>query len=156
MTAMDLSTVRMDHWTIFKDSATLLLGLVVAIAGLRTYAKNARTRRIEFLVELHKAFFVEPTYKRVRQILDDDGSAGVASREQLVVQEPEDFIEFLNLFELVAYLEKCRNLSLDDVTALFGYYLELLLRDKHVHAYVGNPQKGFEHLAALLAKIDSR
>jgi len=59
----------------------------------------------------------------------------------------------LNFFELVAYLENCGNISLEDVKALLGYYLKLFSKLPDIRAYIGDPEKGFEHLDRLLDKI---
>jgi uncharacterized membrane protein YukC len=63
--------MNMNTWTIFKDSATIVVTLVSAVVALSVYWKNASTRRVEFLYDLHTSFFVNETYKAVRKVLDD-------------------------------------------------------------------------------------
>lgn len=150
--------MTLETWTIVKDSATLLIASGTAYFGLKTYARNVRTRRAEFLVDLHKTFFIEEKYRRVRQILDSDSddAAAVDARNLLIQDEPEDFIEFLNFFELVAYLEHCGNLSIEDVDALLGYYFKLLIHHTKIRDYIRDKlHSDFEHLDALLAKIET-
>ena len=55
--------MNMNTWTIFKDSATIVVTLVSAVVALSVYWKNASTRRVEFLYDLHTSFFVNETYK---------------------------------------------------------------------------------------------
>ena len=146
-----------DFFTIAIGFLTLSTGLIAAVIGLRTYRKNATTRRVEFLVDLHKDFFVESKYRAVRTSIDHTpkDEKQVRIREQLVSSEDEDFIEYLNFFELVAYLNECGNLSDSDVNALLGYYLRLLISHDEVYAYINDVQRnGFKHLKPLLAKIE--
>jgi len=146
----------MNVWTIFKDSATIIVALVSAIVALSVYWKNAITRRVEFLYDLHTSFFVNETYKAVRKVLDDSSEKAAARRAAFVRDEPEQFTDFLNFFELVAYLEQRRNLSLKDVEALLGYYLTLFEQHSDVRSYVRNPKNGFEQLNGLLDKLHTR
>jgi hypothetical protein len=148
--------MTMNEWTIFKDGATLAIAAIGVGFGLRTYAINAATRRAEFLVDLHKNFFIEDTYRPLRQVLDSDTEQAVQDRARLIRDEPENFIEFLNFFELVAYLCECRNLKFKDVEALLGYYLRLLAHHKNVREYIRDKTRnGFEHLDVLLDKIEA-
>ncbi|QHN04919.1 hypothetical protein FTO74_17285 [Granulicella sp. WH15] len=143
-------------WTIFKDSLTLIVAATAAAFGLRTYAANATTRRAEFLVDLHRSFFVEDKYRKIREILDSETDEAKREQARLILDEPEEFIEFLNYFELVAYLCQCKNLLFDDVEALLGYYFRLLIHLEAVRKYIRNrPRNGFEHLDALLGKIEA-
>ena len=148
--------MNMNVWTIFKDSATIIVALVSAIVALSVYWKNAITRRVEFLYDLHTSFFVNETYKAVRKVLDDSSEKAAARRAAFVRDEPEQFTDFLNFFELVAYLEQRRNLSLKDVEALLGYYLTLFEQHSDVRSYVRNPKNGFEQLNGLLDKLHTR
>lgn len=108
-------------------------------------------------MDLHKDFFVESKYRAVRTSIDHTpkDEKQVRIREQLVSSEDEDFIEYLNFFELVAYLNECGNLSDSDVNALLGYYLRLLISHDEVYAHINDVQRnGFKHLKPLLAKIE--
>ena len=91
-----------QHWTGLKDATTLVIAIAGATVALNTYRRNATTKRAEFLTSLHKSFFVEKTYKRIREILDDDSPAGAAARETMVAEQSAAFTDFLNFFELIA------------------------------------------------------
>jgi hypothetical protein len=145
--------MNMEHWIIFKDSATLAIGATTAFVGLKTYMENATTRRLEFLVDLHKTFFTQDRYKSVRMILDSD-EEGTNKRANLVLEEPEEFIEYLNLFELVAYHNRYQDHALEDTKAMFGYYLRLMNRDVAIRSYIRDTQNGYEYLNRLLDKLD--
>jgi hypothetical protein len=87
------------------------------------YLKNANTKRAEFLRDLHKSFFEDSKYDTMRRKLDD---APEDERAVIVREGSEDSTRFLNFFELVAYFQKRRIISIEDVKALLGYYLRLL------------------------------
>jgi hypothetical protein len=129
----------------------------VAIAGisaalaLRTFHRGARTKSAEFLARLHEQFFVEKTYKKIRSILDDDSQSAADALHRLVNQETADFTDFLNFFELVAYMGHCRTLSRGDVEALLGYYLQMLTDKHELREYIHTKKKGFEYLDKLLS-----
>lgn len=139
-------------WTIFKDSATLVIALSIGAVGLFTFWKNARTRKAEFILDLHTAFFVDENkkYRDIRLKLDSEDIKADEERARLVAEEPEEFTDFLNFFELVSYLHQQRHLSLRDVEALLGYYLRLLAHNREIRTYIHDKSKGFEQLDTLL------
>ena len=148
--------MNMNTWTIFKDSTTIVLALVSAIVALSVYRRNSSTRRAEFLYDLHTSFFVNETYKAVRKVLDDTSEKAASKRSSFVDDEPEQFTDFLNFFELVAYLEQRGNLSLKDVEALLGYYLNLFEKNSDIRDYIRDTKNGFEQLNGLLDKLHPR
>lgn len=133
-----------------------LAGISVATAiisawyGIRTYQRNARTKAAEFLTQLHQAFFVDKTYKRVRQLLDIDQPEDSNRLQRLIAEESSDFTDFLNFFELVAYFVECGTLLEEDAEALLEYYLDILDSTPILRAYIGRPDRGFQHLNRLL------
>ena len=143
----------MDWWTIVKDTVTLLVGGAAALIAARGYKSNAQTRRAEFICRLHKSFFEDKTYRKVRQALDLDDEEAIAA---FVIEESDDFTDFLNFFELVAYLRRQKNLSFDDVEALLGYYLLLLCRKPALRGYIRDRTHGFEELDNLLGMMERR
>ncbi len=101
-----------------KDIVQSLLGaaaLIVAAASARLAIKtlkfNARTKSAEFLLTLHKAFFVEDTYKTVRQTIDDNTEASKTEVARYLREQPPEFTDFLNFFELMTYLSFQRTLK---------------------------------------------
>lgn len=134
-----------------------LIALVVSagalLTALSTYRYNAQTRRAEFIYKLHTDFFVSGTYKEVRRILDCTDDAGKEESRLYIAGEPEALTDYLNLFEMVAYLRKTGQLTAADVNALFGYYLSCLKRNSAVTAYLHRGESSFENLSRLLAKL---
>ena len=123
-------------------------------------SQSSRTVRMrihecaEFLVQLHKAFFIEEKYQPIRRVLDS-GDEGVGSElAKLIDEDSEELIDFLNFFEFNAYLAKCGNISKHDLNAVLGYYFKLLKRRAALRSYIMAPENSFEHLKALLVKSD--
>lgn len=138
------------------QAAALLVTAASAAFGLYTYWRSTRTKAAEFLSALHRAFFVEQTYRPVREILDDDSETAAGGIAHLVTDQPADFTDFLNFFELVAYMGKCGTLSEGDVEALLGYYLQILTDKPQLRGYVHNKKNNFEHLDKLLTRREAR
>jgi hypothetical protein len=74
-------------------------------------------------------------------VLDDTSEKAATKRATFVRDEPEQFTDFLNFFELVAYLKRRRNLSIKDVEALLGYYLTLFETHSDVREYIRKSKK---------------
>ena len=136
-----------NKWMVIKDVATFVVASIAALVAAFSYRRNTKTRRAEFLCQLHKAFFEEKTYKDVRRTLDSASGLAVAA---FVAGESDEFTDFLNFFELVAYLRRQNNLSSEDVQSLLGYYLGVLSRDATLRQYIRDPKHGFEELNGLL------
>ena len=127
-------------------------GIVAAFWALWVYHSNSRRERARWAEDLYTRFYEKAELKGVRDKLDcepgdSDGDAAVAD---LVAEEPAELTDYLNFFEFVAYLQSSKQLSKEDVQALFSYYLECLRKHKTVAAYINNPKKGFEHLRKTL------
>ena len=144
-----------------KDIAQLLVAffaLVVATGtaqvAINTFRFNARTKRAEFLLALHKAFFVDEGYKRVRDVLDGDTEADHNERLRFVTTEPSEFTDFLNFFELVIYMSVTKVLKRGQVEALLGYYLDSLSSRPELKAYILRADRGFENLAEYIRLRD--
>ncbi len=129
-----------------------LLTLGALVTGMFTYVRNSKTKTAEFLMTLHKAFFAESTYQQMKMLLDCDGVAEEGKLEAMVQTEPPEFTDFLNFFELVAYLDSVGTLARRDSEALLGYYFNLLREKKAVWNYIQSSAKGFENLRKLLAE----
>ena len=130
--------------------AAIVIALVSAFAALLTYRRNSQTKRAEFLLELHKSFFVDETYKPLRTLMDDSDSLAQQKLQSEIAKESPEFTDFLNFFELIAYFRSSKTLRHRDVQALLGYYLDLMKNDLAISAYIGKKSTTFEHLNALL------
>jgi hypothetical protein len=124
----------------------LVAGAVYAAAvAARDYRRkvDADERRGElekakWLAQLFERFYESPQYKEVRRRVDygeiEDllslitkdkvPNATFSMEEQIVFDQ---FTDYLNLFEFVAYLRKLDQLDSEDIKAMFAYYLERLI-----------------------------
>jgi hypothetical protein len=125
-----------------------VLAIVAAFWALWVYRNNSRRERARWAENLYSRFFEKEDLKRVRDLLDCD--PGDPEVSKLVTKETSAWTDYLNFFEFVAYLRSSKQLSRQDVSALFGYYLECLKRHSEVRGYIQNPTKGYEHLRKLL------
>lgn len=135
------------------QTATLVISAVALCMAVRTYRFNGRTKRSDFIYKLHTDFFVSETYKPVRRILDCTNEAEYEAARLYVESESEDLIDFLNFFEMVAYLRKTGQLTEEDLDALFGYYLGCLKRNPAITAYLARREISFDILHDLLNKL---
>ena len=133
-----------------KDALTLIIAWLSACVALTVYWKNAETKRAEFIRDLHKSFFEESKYDKVRKKLD---YVTEGERVAIVLEESEETTRFLNFFELVAYFEKRGIIKFKDVTALLGYYLKLLNTDG-IRGYLRT--KDYEELDRLLGMMKTK
>jgi hypothetical protein len=137
------------------DTAKAIIQLVAPISGivavfwaLWVYRSNSQRERARWAENLYARFYERAELKAVRETLDCE--AGNALVADLVTEEPPALTDYLNFFEFVAYLQSSKQLSKEDVQALFSYYLGCLRRHKEVVAYIKNQEKGFEYLRKIL------
>jgi len=126
---------------------------VAALSAAFTYWRNANTKRAEFLLLLHKAFFVDTTYKPLRDLLDNPSESDVDKLRSHIQEETAELTDFLNFFELIAYFESCRTLRAADVDALLNYYLHLIKVNGPLLTYIGKDQTSFEYLKTLIKRV---
>ena len=147
-----------DHLVWVKVLGPILLAVVPVVTlvfAARTYKLNSRTKVAEFLLKLHQSFFVDATYSKMRQTLDEESATGSELIGSLVKQEGVEFTDFVNFFELVAYMNQRGDLQAADVYALFGYYLRILTTNADLRGYIRDKSRSFEHLNALLDRFEA-
>jgi hypothetical protein len=121
-----------------------------ALGAVFVYWRKARGERARWAENLYSRFFEKQELKEIRNILDcDPGTPEVAA---LVTNESPQWTDYLNFFELVAYLEESRQLKARDVKALFEYYLGCLKKHQPVMNYIVDESNGFEHLRKFLSR----
>jgi hypothetical protein len=125
-----------------------LAGAVAALTAVWVYKSNSRRERARWADSLYSRFYEREELKRIRDLLDC--SAGEPQVSQLVTTEPSAWTDYLNFFELVAYLQSSKQLHKEDVDALFSYYLGCLKKHAEVVGYIRNKEKGYEYLRRTL------
>jgi hypothetical protein len=144
--------------------------LGAAIAAFVVYLQNANLERAKWALTLYERFFEKESLKKVRGILDCnpcskyllakiDNKAVLSDEERtqlisfrkvenLVDEESDEFTDYLNFFEFVAFLESNKQLKRREIEALFDYYLKCLKKHDLVIEYI--ERNGFEQLKELL------
>jgi len=141
-----------------------LIQLALAVIGggwaLWIYSRDMKRRRAEWLTSLHKKFYEEPQYKRIRYLLDYKPAEYHELREMVegAGEDPriEELVDYLNFLEFVGSLWERRQLSMKDIRTLFDYYLRNLKEHTWVRRYIEKKANGFEKLVILLRKLPER
>src|SRR5262245_1977863 len=140
----------MQAW---KEIAQALYYTIAPIAILIAAIGYSRAKRLEtarWALQLWEKFYEKETFKSIRAVLDCDGGQE-SEANKLVEEQSADFTDYLNFFELIAYLRKKSQLSDSDIDVLFSYYLGCLKERTKVYEYIRDPKSGYEELARLLA-----
>ena len=137
-------------------AVSALAAAASAVFAMLIYRRNARLERAKWAASLYEKFFESSRYKPVRDALDcAETGADAAAVARLVEDETPAFTDYLNFFELVAFLVESKQIAHGDAMGLFQYYLESLARHSRVRAYIGDKAKGFEKLSWLLHGIEN-
>jgi hypothetical protein len=146
----------------------LLSGLgtiVLALLGLwarQNYRRQVSLEQMRWLQQLYDSFYNSDRYKEVRQVIDFDEVGqtmellrrGDADPHQLSLPERtqlDQFTDYLNFFEWLAYLEEEKQLTFRQLDTMFGYYLTRLSqvdRNRQLRQYIRD--NGYEQLHRLL------
>ena len=105
--------MTVETWKTIAQVVSYGVAVVTAIAALMTYRGNSKRERARWAVQLYEKFYETERYKNIRDDLDcTANSTGVAA---LVKEESSAFTDYLNFFELVAFLASTKQLSESDV-----------------------------------------
>jgi hypothetical protein len=118
--------------------------------------------QMRWLQQLYDSFYNGERYKEVRQVIDFDELGqtmellrrGDADPHQLSLPERaklDQFTDYLNFFEWLAYLEDEKQLTFRQLDTMFGYYLTRLSqvdRNRQLRQYIRD--NGYEQLHRLL------
>jgi gamma-glutamylcyclotransferase (GGCT)/AIG2-like uncharacterized protein YtfP len=113
----------LNNLELIKTLATVIAA-AAAVWGIYVYFSNSRLRRAEWLASLYEKFYERSDLKDIREALDCEGGES-ADISRFFRDEPREFTDYLNFFEFVAVLQKARQLTKDEIEALFCYYFEL-------------------------------
>ncbi len=142
----------------FKDLFTIFGVLVTASGVIWTvyvYRRNSNAEKVMWISNLYEKFYERDELKMVREILDCQTTKEGNSKEEkklasIVEGETRDFTDYLNFFELVAFLKKNGQITSEQVEDLFGYYLQYLKRHEIIRDYIEEPAKGYELLSSMI------
>jgi hypothetical protein len=116
------------------QAGTYAAAILAAVFSLWQYRRNSLRERTRWLFELYQRFYGQPALRAMRMRLDlgETNFLGEAGDKDLAA----DLDDFLNFFELVAFLERRRELKRDEVEALFAYPLQTIGKNPDVVRYV--------------------
>jgi hypothetical protein len=141
--------------------------IVLAALGLwarRNYRRQVNLEQMRWLQQLYDSFYNSDRYKEVRQLIDFDELAqtmellrrGDSNPHQLSLPERarvDQFTDYLNFFEWLAFLQEEKQLTFGQLDTMFGYYLTRLLeidKSRQLRTYI--QEKGYEQLHRLLER----
>lgn len=150
--------MKLTDW---KDAFTII-GVVLTAIGViwavYVYRRNSNLERVKWISNLYEKFYEKDDLKIVREILDCQCTENKKSKEEkkvssIVENETKEFTDYLNFFELIAFLKKNKQVTIEQVDDLFGYYLNCLERHESVRIYLENIDKGYELLSEMLKEL---
>lgn len=136
---------------------SLIIGIAAAFYGICTYRSSIQQKRAEWLYSLHAKFFEGDSYRRVRRMLDYEPQQKIAAAKAALAapgsspELEEQFVDYLNFFELVASFEKLNQLRSREVEMVFDYYIKRLGDYPFVMDYMRD--NGFESLPPLVKRL---
>jgi len=163
-----LDAVRFTAWgTYLAGAGTIVLAVAAIVTGvlaIREYRSRTQAEKVKWLFELFEKFYEGDNYKAIRKRIDYDNLDDIrkAMRQESIGNPPlsdtqkvvlDEFTEYLNFFEMIAYLKQEKQLTQHDIEAMFQYYLRRLLqvdKDSRIRGYI--KEQGFENLDRLLVE----
>jgi len=142
---------------------TIVLALL-ALWARQNYRRQVSLEQMRWLQQLYDSFYNSERYKEVRQVIDYDELGqtmellrrGDADPHQLSLPERaqlDQFTDYLNFFEWLAYLEEEKQLTFKQLDTMFGYYLARLSQvDKNHQLRQYIRDNGYEQLHRLLER----
>lgn len=152
--------------------ALAIVGGFTAFFGVKGYWEKIQVEKAKWLSDLFRQFFIDPTYKGIRQKLDFDDLDQVrfliakelawhyakvpvsfATDERNLL---DAFTDYLNFFEFVGLLQLNKRLTDDDINRVFDYYIKRLVEvdaDNQIRVYL--KAFNFQHFTQLLNRVSS-
>jgi len=136
--------------------AAAILATAVGGATWWVHHSTLRIKRGEWLLTLYRQFYEESRHKKMRYTLDyrREPAYGrlIASLDSQSTDPIEErLVDYLNFFEFVATLWRTDRLHINEVLALFEYYLRNIDSNPRIRAYVET--QGFGLLSDLLSVV---
>jgi len=142
------------------DACEIIKTIAILVGGgwaVRTYHQGYLLQRAQWAYKFYSAYYdaTDKAYlRKIREALDCYKTDVTAKQEvtNLVRNQDTALTDYLNFFEMLAYLCATRQLEKEDVYALFDYYLKCLYRHTDVEAYIFSEANGYEYLKSLLSE----
>ncbi len=135
---------------------TAIATIIIAIVAWIELSKNRRTKHAEFLTDLYERFYLNDTFKSVREKIDL-ADAKPYTKEHFDADKKGDtdfeqkFSDYLNFFQFVISLKKLSQLDDEEINMMFRYYLLKLKDSEFIMDYLKEFKYHllFEHLRCL-------
>lgn len=144
----------------------VLVGALTAYFGVKGYREKTQVEKAKWLSDLFRQFFVDRTFKAIRQRIDFDDLEPIRDliakemvwhhhKAPVAFSESERnlldaFTDYLNFFEFVGLLQRNGRLTDDDIEWLFDYYIKRLVEvdtDNQIRLYLKSLNfQNFDHL----------
>ncbi len=121
-----------------------------------TYYKNNKVKRGEWLKTLFEKFYEENKFSEVRKHIEYETLniyLGVDLNGMCTnMDNEENLVNYLNFFELIAFLKLNGHIEKLEVKSMFGYFIKSLNKDEFIKRYLR--QFDFENLEMLLSEYE--
>jgi hypothetical protein len=149
--------IHMEGKLFLEFLEVVILGVGGWIA-LRTFERDSKLRRTEWIYRLYEQFYESDRFKPMRRLIDYAPAAEIAELEEDLKKGTfsvahEALIDYLNFFEFIAVQIRRNNLSRSEVMDMFDYYIRRLKDHDFVVRYL--KPRGFENLDALLLGVET-
>jgi hypothetical protein len=153
-------------WGVYLTGAgTVILAVAALATGLQAineYRDRTASEHTRWVFSLFQQFFQDQRYKAMRRLIDYDDLEEIAPLMERDLKRDREFNEqernlldgftdFLNFFEMVAYLGEQKQVAANDIRQVFDYYLRRMTeirRAGELREYLR--ETGFEKLYRLL------
>jgi hypothetical protein len=148
--------MSLQDWADVATVGAGLAALIVAFSALVAYwqfARNSRAQRAQWLVSLFERFYERDIYRDVRRDLEwnQGGTINQSIESDEYDAFEEKWTDYLNFFELIAYLREIGQLSDEDIKAMFQYWLRQL---QGYGEYLRS--NGYDKLGRLLVTMEAK
>ena len=112
-----MEELTLNNIIAIATSLGVIISTITIIYGVKEYRRQVRRQRVEFYLQMDKAFNSNPTLKRIRSLLFvNDAKA----KEELLNIQKIDKNDYAGFFENIAILTSNKLLSIKVVAYMFG------------------------------------
>jgi len=131
------------------EAGLYLVGILAAVGSAVQYVRNSSRERIRWLFELYERFYDRSTLKEMRSKCAWSPGDFAKLKEDATLRG--NLSEYLNFFELTAYMVNKGQISSKEVKVMFESPLKRLPQIDAVWTYICG--RGYEQLAWLLKDL---
>lgn len=152
----------MEQTKLIVEILFYIISSIAFIITVFTYTNSIKIKKAEWLSSLSEKFYQNNHYKDIRRILDYPEKNPDFDKLKLAINRVinneyildskeisllEEFVNFLNFFELMGTLEQLGQLKYNEIRLMFDYYLQLLKSMDNVESFLKH--EGFKFTLSL-------